>query len=152
MYYYDETESEVNASCVDADDCLVDPICFNDGTEIGNISFTDYKRNPIADFSLLVVGNPRVSFNGVIYECASDMPDELRKLFWEGKARNDERVEILQENHYAYEGVGGYVTCGASIYEPYSCEPQKEINGVLETEDVVGEDVYDVLSDLSMTC
>ena len=149
MYDYDEKESEVNESRVDADGFLVDPMCFDDGTEIGSVSTTDYKRNPVSDINLLVVGNPCVSFNGVVYECAADMPDELRKLFWEGKARNDERVEILRENHYAYEGEGGYVMCGPSIYEPYSCEPQREINGVLETEDVVGEDVYDTLSDLT---
>lgn len=50
------------------------------------------------------------------------MPAELCKLFWDGKARADERVKIIEENLYWFSGEKDFHESGPSIYEPYTCE------------------------------
>ena len=152
-YDFEDTDTEIDSSLVDcsedADGYIVDPMCFDDGTVIGTVNkvSTYQGRHPIASGTLYVKGNPCMEFNGVTYTSANDMPAELCNLFWDGKARTDERVKIIKANHYCFAGEKDFVECGPSIYEPYTCEGT-EFNFPVNDDECVGWDVEGVLSDL----
>jgi hypothetical protein len=140
---FEDTDTEIDYSLVDCsedeDGYIVDPMCFDDGTVIGTIDEeSNYPgRRPIASGTLYVVGDPCVEFNGVTYTSANDMPPELRKLFWDGKARADERVKIIKENQYWFAGEKDFYT-----YEG------TEFDFPVSNDECVGENAYDTLSDL----
>lgn len=65
-----------------------------------------------------VCGEVKVYFDDDIFKCASQMPDELLQLFHEGKAYEDERVGVVDNNWFEaflYEKDGdGWVWTGSS--------------------------------------
>jgi hypothetical protein len=89
-----------------------------------------------------------VEFNGVTYTSANDMPPELRKLFWDGKARTDERVKIIIENQYWFAGERDFHESGPNIYEPYTCEGTEFDFPIEDDDDCVEWCVESVLDDL----
>ena len=73
---------------------LPDSMCFDSNTDI--CSYKDGKDT----VEILVRGHVTVDFKGERYRYFSDMPDELKELFKNGKAYDDERVSILENNWY----------------------------------------------------
>lgn len=75
-------------------DRLPDSMCLDSNTFV-----CSYEDN--GDIVEIVVrGYVTVDFNGNRYTCFSNMPEELQKLFETGKAYEDERVYISENNWY----------------------------------------------------
>lgn len=73
---------------------LPDSMCLDSGT---NICQYEEDGNTV---EITVRGNVTVDFNGNRYKHYSDMSKELQELFQNGKAHDDERVEINEGNWY----------------------------------------------------
>lgn len=73
---------------------LPDSMCLDSGETI--CSYTDGDDK----VEIEVRGYVTVDFNGERYRHYSDMPKELQELFKSGKAYDDDRVYILENNWY----------------------------------------------------
>ena len=73
---------------------LPDSMCFDSGTNICHYE----NGNDTIDID--VRGYVTVDFDGETYRHFSDMPKELQELFITGKAYEDERVVISENNWY----------------------------------------------------
>lgn len=73
---------------------LPDSMCLDSGI---NICQYEEDGNTV---EITVRGYVTVDFNGNRYKHYSDMPKELQELFQNGKAHDDERVEINECNWY----------------------------------------------------
>ena len=79
---------------IDNKGILPDSMCFDSGTTICR-----YKEGDDV-VEVEVRGYVTVDFNGEEYRHYSDMPKELQELFENGRAYNDERVLITENNWY----------------------------------------------------
>ena len=79
---------------IQLEDKLPDSMCFDSGTHICHY------ENGNNTIDIDVRGYVTVDFCGERYKHYSDMPKELQKLFNSGKAYEDERVVINENNWY----------------------------------------------------
>ena len=103
---------------------LPDSMCLDSGEVI--CSYTDGNDK----VEIEVRGYVTVDFNGERYRRYSDMPKELQELFKNGKAYDDDRVYILENNWYEvffngdedYDVAEAVEGCSANGLEEYCKE------------------------------
>lgn len=78
----------------------IDSMLFERGEVVAKAELVNEGKS--VTISLVVNGDVSVKFNGENYFGASDFSDELTELFKQGKAYDDDRVEIYLNNWFEY--------------------------------------------------
>ena len=78
----------------------IDSMLFERGEVVAKAELVNEGKS--ITISLVVNGDVSVKFNGENYFGASDFSDELTELFKQGKAYDDDRVEIYLNNWFEY--------------------------------------------------
>ena len=117
--------------------CYTDLSNINDSMELDSGSVIAELKKDNYMLELRVCGEVKVYFDDDIFKCASQMPDELLQLFHEGKAYEDERVSVIENNWFEvflYEWEDGvWIWSGQS--DVWDCEGMSadELKGEMES-------------------
>ena len=73
-----------------------DSMCFDSGTNFLSATVSTEKGN--VDILIQARGGVRVCYKGVMFKCASQMPQELIDKFKDGSAWDDDDCDIIDNN------------------------------------------------------